>query len=136
MEKTTCILYNEFDADRQNLAALLREFDFIEIVSQSNNLKKSLALVNELEPNLFFLAIKANESNAFQVLEKIKKQPTIVFISNDKAHIEMFEQNQFHYLTTPFKLTDIQKLLRNFQKTHQQLAVKMQGLLGKLKLED
>ena len=136
MEKITCILIESNEKDGEKLIALLNEISSVEIVGATTNTKDGLVLVNDLEPNLLFLAVKPDDLATFKFLEKIKKQPTIVFLVNDEASIKTFQTNQLHYLKKPFKPNDVKQLLTDFQKTHQQLGAKMQGLLGKLKLED
>jgi DNA-binding LytR/AlgR family response regulator len=136
MEKTTCILIGQNEKDVEKLITLLNEINSVEVVGAADNTKDGLLLVNDLEPNLLFLAVKADDLTSFKFLEKIKKQPTIVFLVNDEASIKTFQTNQLRYLKKPFKSDDVKQLLMDFQKTHQQLGTKMQGLLGKLKFED
>lgn len=136
MEKINVVLFDECDKDREKLYSLLLGFDFVDIIGNTNSLKNALELVDNLEPNILFLAVKANDLNAFKFLEKIKKQPTIVFSSDNEANIETFKNASLLYLKKPYTLIAVQQLLNNFQKMHQQLASKMQGLLGKLKLDD
>ncbi|HET8828265.1 MAG TPA: hypothetical protein VFM79_02940 [Pelobium sp.] len=136
MEKINVVLLDECDKDREKLYSLLQGFEFVDIIGSTNSLKKALDLINNLEPNILFLAVKADDLNAFKFLEKIKKQPTIVFSSDSEANIETFKNASLLYLKKPYTLMAVQQLLNNYQKTHQQLANKMQGLLGKLKFEE
>ncbi len=136
MEKTTCLLIDESDQDSGKLTTLLAAVDSIKIIGNTNSYKEGLILVNDLEPNILFLAVKGDGSSAFKLLEKIKKQPTIIFLADNDANLKTFEANRLHFLKKPIAAKDLSQLLNSFQKTHQQLANKMQGLLGKLKLED
>lgn len=136
MEKFTCILIDENNQDRERLTTLLKENNLIEIIGSNHHAKEGLDLVNELEPNFLFFAVKNDDSNAFKLLEKIRKQPTIVFLTDNQDAVKSFETNKLHYLRKPFKPSDVQQLLLAFQKTHHQIASKMQGILAKLKLED
>ena len=136
MEKTTCLLLDESDQDRTNLSSLLKAIDFVEIVGSANNFKEGLILVNDLEPNLLFLAIKGDGAPAFKFIEKIKKQPTIIFLTNDDENAKTFKANRLPYLEKPVTAKSLVQVVNSFQQTHQQLATKMKGLLGKLKLED
>ncbi len=135
MEKTTCIILDENEKDRLDLTEVLKQFDFLQVIANIGNAKDGLVLINDLEPNLLFLGFKADDSNTFKFLEKIKKQPTIVFSTNNNADIEIFETANLLYLKKPYSLNAVQQLLNDFRKTHQQLAQKMQGLLGKLKFD-
>lgn len=136
MEKLTCIIIDQNDKDREKLAQFLTEAGSAEIIARTSNTKDGLVLVNDLEPNLLFLAVKSDDTTAFKFLEKIKKQPTIIFLTDNEASAKTFETNKLHYLKKPIASGDVSQLLTAFQKTHQQIAVKMQGLLGKLKFED
>ena len=136
MEKITCVIIESNEKDSEKLTLQLSETNSVAIVGATKNTKDGLVLVNDLGPNLLFLAVKADDVTAFKFLEKIKKQPTIVFLVNDEASIKTFQTNQLRYLKKPLKSNDVKQLLMDFQKTHQQLGTKMQGLLGKLKFED
>ncbi|WP_161603003.1 LytR/AlgR family response regulator transcription factor [Pedobacter arcticus] len=136
MEKTTCLLLDESEKDRASLISLLKAIDFVEIVGSTNNFKEGLTLVNELEPNLLFLDVKGDGAAAYKFIEKIKKQPTIVFLTDDDANVKTFSANRLHYLKKPVTAEGLTFLLNSFQQTHQQLADKMKGLLGQLKLEN
>lgn len=136
MEKINVVLLDECDKDREKLSALLNEFDFVEIVGNTNSLNNAVDLINNLEPQLLFLGVKDDEANAFGILEKIKKQPTIIFSTDHPESLKTFEKANLRCLKKPYTLNDLKQLLNNFQQTHQQLATKMQGLLGKLKFDD
>lgn len=136
MEKITCVIIESNEKDSEKLTLQLSETNSVAIVGATKNTKDGLVLVNDLEPNLLFLAVKADDVTAFKFLEKIKKQPTIVFLTDSETNSQTFEANGLRYLKKPFKSDDVKQLLMDFQKTHQQLGAKMQGLLGKLKFED
>ncbi|HTN21967.1 MAG TPA: hypothetical protein VL125_15915 [Pelobium sp.] len=136
MEKITCVIIESNEKDSEKLTLQLSETNSVAIVGATKNTKDGLVLVNDLEPNLLFLAVKSDDVTAFKFLEKIKKQPTIVFLTDSETNSQTFEANGLRYLKKPLKSNDVKQLLTDFQKTHQQLGVKMQGLLAKLKFGD
>nr|WP_294898371.1 response regulator [uncultured Pedobacter sp.] len=136
MEKFTCIIIDEELKESENLSDILTQNDFVKVLATVTNVKEGLSLVNDKEPNLLFLAVKGDDLSALKFIEKIKKQPTIIFLTNNNDSVKTFEVNKLHYLKKPLKATEIQQLIASLQKTHQQIALKMQGLLGKLKFED
>lgn len=136
MEKINVVLLDESDKDREKLTVLLNEFDFVNVVGNTNNPKDALRLIDALEPQLLFLGIKADNIDAFKLLEKVKKQPTIVFSTDHTETIKTFEAASLRYVKKPYSLDSLQQLLISYQETHQQLAIKMQGLLNKLKFDD
>ena len=136
MEKLTCILIEESDSDLEKLKSLLEKTGLTTVIGTTKSTKTALDLVKTFEPNILFLVVKTNDLNAFKFIDKIEKQPTIVFLTDNDEVTKTFEVNRLNYLKKPFILSDVERLLQNFQSTHQQIANKMQGLLSKLKLED
>lgn len=135
MEKYTCLIIEENTEDTNQLKELISSYNFLEIIGATQNLKEGLNLLNLLEPQILFLNFELNTANKSQLLEKVKKQPTIFFLIDDLAETKKtFEENGFRYIVKPFNQTQIKQSLTNFMQTHQQLATKMQALMGKLKL--
>ena len=135
MEKTTYLIIDESDQDREALTKLINSLTTMELTESTNSFKNGLALVNQLEPNILFIAVKGDGANAFNFLEKLKKQPTIIFLA-DTDYAKTFETNKLNYITKPVKSKDLEAVLSNINKNHQQIANKMQGLMGKLKFEE
>lgn len=135
MANFTGIIIDENTNDAERLVALLKQTNEVEVVGTANNFKTGLELLDNLEPNLLFLAVKNNDPNAFKFIEKVKKQPTIIFVTDDNESSNSFVANKLYCLKKPLTILGIQQLMGTLLKTHQQIALKMQGLLGKLKLE-
>ena len=137
MEKLTCIIIDEDQQDGAKLAQFLNKGENTEVIGNTSNFKEGVVLANQLEPNILFLSLKGDDLSAFKTLEKIKKQPTMVLIVNKtSSNVSTFEANGLNYLTKPIAEKDLQSLFAKLNQTHNQLAQKMQGLLGKLKFED
>ncbi len=135
MEIQTAIIFDATDADRDSLSQFLLDYS-IKTVGSSNNLIEILDIINLKEPNILFLAGSPADTGIAKLLEKIKKQPTLVFLIHEDADIiKMLMGNNLLFLTLPIKPAELKTLLLKYQTTHLQLAQKMQLVLGKLKLE-
>ncbi|MFC5284199.1 response regulator [Pedobacter alpinus] len=137
MEKFSCLIIEENTKDVLQLSEILNSFKYLEIIGNTENVKEGLNLLNTLEPQILFLNFQLNNTNKSQLLEKVKKQPTIFFIIDDDHETKKnFELNGFKYIVKPYHQTQIKQALDSIMQTHNQLATKMQSLLGKLKFED
>ncbi len=137
MRYFTCIIIEEDATESARLKDLITQIGNTEVIGTTTTIKHAINLLNDLEPNLMFLSLNGDDLSAFKTLEKIKKQPTIVLIVNKtSANVSTFEANGLNYLTKPITEKDLQSLFAKLNQTHNQLAQKMQGLLGKLKFED
>ena len=137
MENITYIIIEDDAKESAKLVELLNQIENTKALGTTANVKDAISLLNNLEPNLLFLSLKGDDLSAFKTLEKIKKQPTIVlFVNKTSANIATFEANGLNYLTKPITKENLETLFAKLNKPHNQLAQKMQGLLGKLKFED
>lgn len=85
---------------------LLHEYlddnDSVEIVADCDRGRDAIEKINELEPDLVFLDVQMPGLDGFDVLERIKVEPFIIFCTAyDKYAIQAFEQNAIDYLLKP-----------------------------------
>jgi len=137
MRNFSCIIIEECTEESIRLKDLITQTQNTEVVGTVANINDAINLLNTLEPNLLFASVKGDDLSIFKLLEKVKKQPTIVLIVDKTCiNIATFKANGLNYLTKPVEEKDLKSLFTKLNQTHNQLAQKMQGLLGKLKLED
>lgn len=135
MELITCIIAAH-QKDIDDLMQLISERKQIQVLAETDDLKNATQLIDSLEPQLVFLSALSS-LNGFDILTKLKKQPTIIFlIENDPSTIQTFEKNKLHYLTKPYKKEALNDKVAYLQKTHQQLSQQMKNLLGKISFND
>ena len=133
MEKTTCIIVDDEEAERLNLLTLLNDYDFITVTAQAANGQQGLKLLEQNLPDLIFIDVAMPVMDGFTMLAKIKKQPKIIFTTvNDVAIIKSFKENGLAYLLKPIKKEDLAKSLADMKKTHQPMALSLKTLFDNL----
>ena len=127
--KYRAIIVDDESLARKDLAAILAEFDEIEIVGEAKNIQAAVAEIKKNDPNLIFLDIKMPGESGFDLIEHIEEDTHTVFVTAfDEYAIRAFEVNALDYLLKPVtkerlivtleRLADIeqqnQKVLKNF----------------------
>jgi two-component system LytT family response regulator len=102
ISKYRAIIVDDENLARKDLAALLTEFKEIEIVGEAQNINNAKDAINTYKPNLIFLDIKMPGESGFDLLEFIKDDIHIVFVTAfDEYAIRAFEVNALDYLLKP-----------------------------------
>ena len=88
---------------RQELAALLKAFPWIEIVGEAANATQTTALVRELKPELLFLDIEMPGRDGFSLLGELPEpRPQVIFTTAyDRFAVKAFEVEAVDYLLKP-----------------------------------
>ncbi len=134
MKKFSCIIIDDEELARQRLTRLLKPFDFITIIAEASNGKEGLNLIEALQPDLIYLDIEMPVMNGFEMLSKLKKQPTVIFTTAyDQYAIKAFEENSLDYLLKPIEKERLEKSMKKLQETQQPLEIPLQQLLEQLK---
>lgn len=133
MEKITCIIIDDEEAERINLISLLNDYDFITVTAQAENGQQGLKLLDQNLPDLIFIDVLMPVMDGFTMLSKIKKQPKIIFTTiKDKAIIKSFDENGLDYLIKPVTKEDLAKSMADLKKTHQPMASALKKLFDNL----
>jgi DNA-binding NarL/FixJ family response regulator len=70
---------------RDRLKALLKNFDFVDVVAETGNGVEALKLISETDPDLAILDVRMPELNGIEVLKKIREsgpRPKIIILTN------------------------------------------------------
>lgn len=110
---TTLIIDDEAPA-RQGLQNLLKEFsDTFLVLDTAKNGIEAHEKINILKPDLIFLDIEMPGYTGFELIEKLKIIPIIIFCTAyDQYSLEAFETNSIDYLVKPIKLERIKKTIK------------------------
>ncbi|HUX22836.1 MAG TPA: LytTR family DNA-binding domain-containing protein [Spirochaetia bacterium] len=88
---------------RLRLRSLLNEVPTVEVVGEAQNGDEAVRLIDELRPDVVFLDVQMPVMNGFQVLERAKYMPDVVFVTAwDEYAIRAFEVNAIDYLLKPY----------------------------------
>jgi two-component system, LytTR family, response regulator len=98
------VLIDDEKISRDRLKRLLRPYTNIDIISEADNGRTAISLINDLKPDLIFLDIQMPEFTGFEVLQKIKHFPSIIFVTAyDDYALKAFEVNSIDYLLKPIE---------------------------------
>jgi len=102
MKIQTVIIEDEIPA-LERMKKLLNDINVVVVIGEAMDGLAACRLIDERDPDLVFLDIKLPFLDGFEILEKIKKQPNIIFVTAyDKYAIKAFEVNAVDYLLKPF----------------------------------
>jgi two-component system LytT family response regulator len=102
--KTTfkSIIVDDEELAREDLKALLKDFNEIEIIGESETVEETKALIKKLDPDLIFLDIQMPGKSGFDLLEEMQINAKIIFVTAyDEYAIRAFEVNAKDYLLKP-----------------------------------
>lgn len=101
MKYKTLIIDDERLA-RKEMQRLLAGFDEIDVVGEAENLSEAVELIANEKPHIVFLDIQLSNENGFDLLDKIKPNFKLVFVTAfDDYAIRAFEVNALDYLLKP-----------------------------------
>jgi two-component system, LytTR family, response regulator len=91
---------------RVELRRLLEAFKDIEIVGEASHADEAFTAINEKNPDLVFLDIQMPGATGFDLLERLDKSPSIIFVTAYDEHaLRAFEFNALDYLLKPIDPT-------------------------------
>src|SRR5690606_6342290 len=107
----------------KELMKLLEEHPMIEVVGEAANADEAYQMINELNPDLLFLAIQMPGKTGFQVLEMLDAVPLVVFTTAyAESALKAFEVKALDYLLKPIqpeRLAETVAKLAEKQRTRQ-----------------
>jgi two-component system, LytTR family, response regulator len=114
--------YLIIDDERPNrvlLKALLGDYEKeLQLLGEADGGRKAVDLIDSLQPDVIFLDIQMPDLNGFEVLQQMKHQPQVVFVTAfDQYALKAFEENTIDYLLKPVDekrlAKTVAKLLQN-----------------------
>jgi DNA-binding LytR/AlgR family response regulator len=120
MKLRTIIVEDEIHA-LERMKKLLSSFKEIEIVGEAEDGKTAISLIDDVKPDLAFLDIQLPEFTSFEVLERVKYKPGVIFVTAfDQYAIKAFEENAIDYILKPTSEDRLAKAIVKL-KQHQQI---------------
>jgi len=121
--KTTfkSIIVDDEELAREDLKALLNDFNEIEIIGESETVEETKELIKKLNPDLIFLDIQMPGKSGFDLLEEIECSAKIIFVTAyDEYAIRAFEVNAIDYLLKPVNKDRLSQSIERL-KTEQEI---------------
>ncbi|GAB4395879.1 MAG: LytTR family DNA-binding domain-containing protein [Microscillaceae bacterium] len=116
MTKIRTLLVDDEPLAGQELAFLLQDFDFVEIIGICHDWEEARQSILNLRPDLVFLDIELGAKNAFDLLESLDQSPEVIFTTAYNQYaLQAFEANALDYLLKPIVPERLQKSLDKVQ---------------------
>lgn len=107
------IIVEDEEPARERLKQLLSEFQEIELIAEAKNGIEAVEIIDTLKPDLLFLDIMMPGLNAFEVLNKIKQSPYVIFCSAYEEYaLQAFKEKSIDYLVKPINKTKLDKSIK------------------------
>jgi two-component system LytT family response regulator len=133
--KTTfkSIIVDDEELAREDLKALLNDFNEIEIIGESESVEETKELIEKLNPDLIFLDIQMPGRSGFDLLGEIECSARIIFVTAyDEYAIRAFEINAVDYLMKP---VNKERLSQSIERLKAEQEIK-KNIKMKLELKD
>lgn len=86
----------------ERLKTLLAGQDEVEIIGEAGDGLEAIRLIDDLAPDLVFIDIQMPGATGFEVLERIRHRPLVIFMTAyDDYAIKAFEANAVDYILKP-----------------------------------
>lgn len=97
-----CLIVDDEPLACESLRAVAETIPELEIVGQVHRVRKAVAAVEELQPELLFLDIQMPGGGGFEVLRRLANPPAVIFVTaHDEFAVRAFEVNALDYLLKP-----------------------------------
>lgn len=99
------IVVDDEPAARRLMRNLLQEYiTVVEVIDEAGNGYNAIEKIDSLKPDLVFLDIQMPDLTGFEVIEKLKHKPNIIFTTAYEQYaIKAFETFSIDYLLKPIK---------------------------------
>jgi DNA-binding LytR/AlgR family response regulator len=96
------VLIEDEQHSRDRLRKLLAAIDDVEIVGEAEDGLSAVALIDERKPDLAMLDVQLPELSGFDVLERARHRPLVIFVTAfDHYAVRAFEEQAVDYLLKP-----------------------------------
>ena len=99
------IVIDDEPAARRLMKSLLEEHqDVVQVIGEAGNGRDAIAIIEEMKPDVIFLDIQMPDLTGFEVIDKLKIKPNIIFTTAYEQYaIKAFETFSIDYLLKPVK---------------------------------
>lgn len=139
MDKTwNTIIIDDESLARQRLKRLLSVHESIHIVGEAGNGLEGIQQIELLKPDLVFLDIEMPVLNGFEMLERLKQAPKVIFTTAyDQYAVKAFEEESVDYLLKPIEKERLEKAVNRLKNSRPQYDqnIPLALLMDKLKIK-
>lgn len=129
INKFDAIIVDDEPLAREDLRTILQEFNYVRIAAEADSIDSAVAEIKKHHPNLIFLDIKLPGESGFDLLNRIKIDVHIIFVTAyDEYAIRAFEVNAKDYLLKPVTKERVQQSLENISGGKKEKGKKLRNL--------
>ena len=109
-----CVVVDDEKPARERVKRLLAGHADFECVGEAADAAAAVRLIDGVDPDLCFLDVQMPEGDGFDVLERVRKVPAVIFCTAyDEYAVRAFEVKSLDYLLKPFDKKRFAKALEN-----------------------
>jgi two-component system LytT family response regulator len=108
-----CIIIEDEEAGRIQLRKLIEEIGGLKLVGEAASCAEGLTLLERCpETDLIFLDVELPDGTGFDLIERLKNPPKVIFITNYEAYaLRAFEINALDYIRKPLTRARLESAL-------------------------
>ena len=112
------IIIDDEPAARRLMKSMLEEHqDVVQVIGEAGNGRDAIAIIEEMKPDVIFLDIQMPDLTGFEVIDKLKIKPNIIFTTAYEQYaIKAFETFSIDYLLKPVKEERLEHSIAKLQK--------------------
>jgi two-component system, LytTR family, response regulator len=116
MDKMRAYLVDDEPLALDRLARLLRAGRRVDVVGETTNPRTAVQFLSSTEVDVVFLDIHMPELNGFEILDRLKNQPPVIFTTAyDQYALKAFEVNSIDYLLKPIDSQHLNRALKKLE---------------------
>lgn len=101
--KVSAFVVDDEPVARAGLRAMLRAFDWVDVVGEAGDGASAVTAINELRPELVFLDVEMPGLLGTDVLRRLERPPFVIFTTAYSEHaVTAFQLGAVDYLLKPF----------------------------------
>lgn len=129
----SCLIIDDEKLARDLLSEYLEAFPEIKVIGQCSSGKEAVKTINSEKPNLIFLDVQMPVMTGFDVLDKIRHQPYVIFsTAYDQYAIKAFEKDAIDYLLKPVDEERFEQAVKRALARIQQDESNIEGLISSI----
>lgn len=110
------IIVDDAELIRDELKFLLKEHSQIEVVGEASDGEEAIETICNLKPDVVFLDIDMPLLSGFQVLDKVKRDFKLIFISSFSKYLSISTNyNPVDFLMKPINKTKLREAVKKLQ---------------------
>jgi DNA-binding LytR/AlgR family response regulator len=107
-----CIIVDDDEASRTALSQLLKQVNYIELVTVCSNTADAITALNKNDIDLLFLDIEMPGMTGMELLKNMDIKPMVILTTSHKEYaLDAFEHNVIDYLVKPVELPRLMKAI-------------------------